>query len=75
MLVVGGGLVWLILELFSNLNNSMRRGKITVGKGWFHLAAHFDQVIISLKALDLLKVSQLLFFFFNYVYRMKRSFN
>lgn len=42
----------------------MRRGKVTAGKGWFHLAAHFDQVIISLKALDLLKVSQLLLFFF-----------
>lgn len=64
MLVVRGGLVWLILELFSNLNNFMRRGKVTAGKGWFHLAAHFDQVIISLKALDLLKVSQLLLFFF-----------
>lgn len=64
----------MILELFSNLNDSMKRRKVTAGKGWFNLAAHFGQVIISLKALDLLKVSQLRFFF-NYVYRMKRSFN
>lgn len=50
------------MELFSNLNDSMKRRKVTAGKGWFNLAAHFGQVIISLKALDLLKVSQLRFF-------------